>query len=233
MASLKPAEKTLLLVEDDRALAEGLAFTLQQSGYSVTIAASRAEALAFQRRCVFTVCILDIGLPDGDGFSVCRHIRAAGDTAVLFLSAREEEVHVVRGLELGADDYLVKPFRVGELLARVAAVLRRRSGSHDNGEVIQSGGIVLNLKTGRVRQDGNEVFLTPTEYRLLATLMKQQDAIVPRERLLDALWDSQGRVVEENTLSVNIRRLRQKVEKDPERSRRIETIRGVGYRWIG
>lgn len=212
----------ILITEDDLILREGLCALLTQEGYHVHAAANlrAAKALLLQER--FDLILLDQRLPDGLGTDLCRALRSEGvDTPVLFLTACDEEADVVRGLDAGADDYVTKPFRSLELLSRIRALLRRT-----NTAVYAENGIYADLKTMTVRRDGVPLFLTPTEFQILAALLRSAGAIVPRETLLHRIWDCGGEFIEDNTLSVHVSRLREKIG-----AAHIITVRGVGYRW--
>ena len=223
----------ILIVEDDRALSRGLEFTLGNQGYRVLTADTLSRAEAVIREAGTDLLLLDIGLPDGSGFDLCRRVRSSGeifaDLPVIFLTACDEEVHVVMGLDLGGDDYITKPFRVNELLSRIQAVLRRRNGRQGIRNLEE--GLTVDMDRHTVLRDGQTVPLTSTEYRLLRFLYENRGAVLLRERILEQLWDTDGHFVDENTLSVYIRRLREKLEEDPGNPRYIETVRGLGYRW--
>lgn len=212
----------IMITEDDLILREGLCALLTQEGYQVRAAADlrSAKALLTQER--FDLILLDQRLPDGMGTDLCRTLRSEGvDTPVLFLTACDEETDVVRGLDAGADDYVAKPFRSQELLSRIRALLRRTYSA-----VYAENGIYADLNTMTVRRDGSPVFLTPTEFQILAALLRSAGTIVPRETLLHRIWDCGGEFIEDNTLSVHVSRLREKIGAE-----HIVTVRGVGYRW--
>ncbi|MBQ6268485.1 MAG: response regulator transcription factor [Clostridia bacterium] len=212
----------ILITEDDLILREGLCALLTQEGYHVRTAADlrSAKALLTQER--FDLILLDQRLPDGVGTDLCRTLRSEGvDTPVLFLTACDEETDVVRGLDAGADDYVAKPFRSQELLSRIRALLRRT-----NFAIYAENGIYADLNSMTVRRDGSPLFLTPTEFQILAALLRSAGMIVPRETLLHRIWDCGGEFIEDNTLSVHVSRLREKIG-----AAHIVTVRGVGYRW--
>ncbi len=229
---------SILLVEDDTALARGLCYSLEQEGWRVihasTLAKSRESALAVH----FSLVLLDVSLPDGSGFDFCRELVETFSFPVIFLTACDEEVNVVMGLDLGGDDYITKPFRVQELLSRVRAVLRRSGGSSRSGgpsadepEICRSGDITIDGRQCRVWKGGSPVSLTATEYRLLRLLAHSGQMVLTREKLMELLWDNDEKYVDSNTLSVYIRRLREKIEDRPDAPLHIETVRGLGYRW--
>ncbi len=220
----------LLLLEDDAGLIDGLAYALPKNGFSVDIARSLAEARACLHKQRYDLLLLDVTLPDGSGFSLCESVRAASDPVpIIFLTASGEETHIIHGLDLGADDYITKPFRLGELCSRIRARLRRTS----DGRLLRSGTLTVDRLAGRAVWNGRTLDLTAAEYRLLCLLMENCGKTLSRTAILDALWDGQGSFVDDNTLSVYIRRLREKVEDDPSRPARLLTVRGLGYRWKG
>lgn len=214
----------ILLCEDDEFLRSGLEEMLQKEGYDVVSTDSCSAAISAFERGGFGLVILDVMLPDGSGFDICSHIRAGGsDVPILFLTACDDEIQIVRGLDSGADDYVTKPFRLLELLSRVRALLRRNAKSKP---VSASGNVVVNEDNMTVRINGERIYLTPTEYHILCVLMRNSGAIVTRDTLLQNIWDSGGAFIDDNTLSVHISRLREKIG-----SEYIRTVRGVGYRW--
>ncbi|HEX3043297.1 MAG TPA: response regulator transcription factor [Bacillota bacterium] len=226
----------ILIVEDDEALAMGLEFALTKEGFAPYRASTLKEALeAFNgnsSQTGFSLALLDVMLPDGNGFDLCKKIREKSDLPVIFLTACDEEVHVVLGLDIGADDYITKPFRVKELVSRIKAILRRTGNQKsETNETITSHGVTLDPMTARATKNGVDLPLTPVEYRLLAALIQNPFQTLTRNQLLEKLWDIEGEFVDDNTLSVNIRRLREKLEADPSNPEYIVTIRGIGYKW--
>ncbi len=224
---------TILLVEDDANLSAGLAFTLRREGHEVVPAPTRAEADRQLSAREFDLLVLDVMLPDGSGFDVCRAVRRRSRVPIIFLTARDEEVSVVRGLEQGADDYIAKPFRVRELVSRISAVLRRTSAASAAGTTIRAGDIVIDLGAARACRGGTDLGLSAEEFRLLALLARHPGQTLERSVIMERLLDSAEPFVDDNTLSVYIRRLREKVERDPSEPRLIVTVRGLGYRWEG
>lgn len=218
----------LFLLEDDSAIATGLAYSLENEGYSVSVAKSVKEALKIISNEDFSLYILDLTLPDGNGYDVCRAIKKMGDYPVIFLTAYDDEVNVIMGLELGADDYISKPFRVKELMARIKTVLRRYSRESAEG-IIKAGNLVINTNEAKVYKNNNEIILTATEYKLLLTFLNNKGVILTRTRLLENLWDVEGDFINDNTLTVYIKRLRDKIEDNPSKPQLIKTIRGLGY----
>lgn len=222
--------KQILLVEDDKTIVMGLEYTLKQEGYGVTVCHTAAAAMQALQGARFDLALLDLSLPDGSGYDICRAIRAQGDTPVVFLTACDEEVSVVMGLDMGADDYITKPFRVRELLSRLRTVLRRAEKAGENSDELRLGPIAINTKQARVTRSGEEIVLTALEYRLLLTLAAHPGQVLSRSQLLEGIWDIGGEFVTDNTLSVYIKRLREKLGDDPQNPRLIHTVRGLGYR---
>lgn len=218
----------IFLLEDDNAIGIGLTYSLKNEGYSVTIAKTVEEALEIIRNKTFTLYILDLTLPDGSGYDVCTQIKKQGDLPVIFLTAYDDEVNVIMGLELGADDYISKPFRVKELLARIKTVLRRYNKDTADG-MINIGNIRINTNEAKVYKDSKEVILTAMEYRLLLIFINNRGIVLSRQKLLEDIWDVAGDFVNDNTLTVYIKRLRDKIEEDPASPNIIKTIRGLGY----
>lgn len=220
----------ILLVEDDTAITIGLQYSLEREGYDVLIAKNVNEALQLLQSHPFLFVIIDIGLPDGNGFQVCLEAKKR-HLPVLFLSAQDEEATIVKGLDLGGDDYVTKPFRLQELLSRIRSILRRYQTSRQ--EDILVGDLIINQKQGKVFRGQQEIYLSALEYQLLLIFIHHPNQIMTRMQLLDALWDQKGQYVEDNTLSVTIRRLREKIEKDDKDPQLLKTIRGLGYRMEG
>lgn len=219
----------LLVVEDDPALMAGLRYSMEKDGFEVRTAGGVRDGWQAFLQDRPDLVVLDVGLPDGTGFDLCGRIRKEAATPILFLTACDEETQVVMGLDMGGDDYITKPFRLRELLSRIRALLRRSADKPV--QTLVSGVFTLKTDESRFYRDGEEISLTPAEYRLLRLLMQNQERTLTRDQLLDTLWDTGGDFVDENTLSVYIRRLRAKVEETPSLPVHIRTVRGVGYRW--
>lgn len=232
----------VLLVEDDEAITMGLSYSLEKEGYEVVTAKNATEARSVWTTGKYDICVLDINLPDGSGYDICRYIKQSEDVPVIFLTAVDAEVNVVMGLEMGADDYICKPFRVGELMARIKSVLRRAdriqscgtgNSKPDHPEVI--GDIRVNTKEAKVVRIDREaeleetIELTALEYRLLLTFVNNRGIVLSRKKLLSDMWDISGDFVNDNTLTVYIKRLRDKIERDPANPEIIRTVRGLGY----
>lgn len=218
----------LFVLEDDAAIGMGLSYSLKNEGYDVTVAKNVKSAYEILNKETFSLYILDLTLPDGSGYDVCREIKKSGDFPVIFLTAYDDEVNVVMGLELGADDYISKPFRVKELLARIKSVLRRYSKDSPDG-VVSVGSIKVNTNEAKVYKNGAEIILTAMEYKLLLIFINNWGKVLSRQRLLEDIWDVAGDFVNDNTLTVYIKRLRDKIEEDPAKPAVIKTVRGLGY----
>lgn len=222
----------ILLLEDDPGLTEGLVYALNREGFRTDTAQTVAEAFRCLEKSCYQLLILDITLPDGTGYEVCEKVRKSGNSVpILFLTALDEEVNIIRGLDGGGDDYMVKPFRLGELCSRIRALLRRNGAVSSQNTFLHSGPLSVDLTAGKVTLNGRAQELTQGEYRLLCLFLNHPGQLLTRNVILDALWDGNGNFVDDNTLSVYIRRLREKIEPDPSDPRYLLTVRGFGYRW--
>lgn len=224
---------TVLVVEDDSVILEGLRFALTQEGYQVKTAASAAEAMeVIEGRDSIGFYLLDVMLPDGDGYQICRAVRQVSQAPILFLTACDDEVNTVMALEQGADDYIAKPFRIRELTARMKAILRRTSRNPEAAaNILTVGRNQVNLQTGRVYLDQEEIVLTAMEYKLLLIFLNHRGQILTRRQILEHIWDEAGDFVNDNTLSVYVKRLRKKLG-DTAEGELIQTVRGTGYRLV-
>lgn len=226
----------ILLVEDDKTIAAGLEYSLQQENFSTVLCynAESAERILSKDISQFDLCLFDLSLPDGSGYDLCRLVKRRRDIPVIFLTAYDDEVNVVMGLDIGADDYITKPFRIRELISRIKSVLRRYgkqpSNWNDNKAIINLEDIQINTLEGKVYKKGAEVALTALEYRLLLTFANHIGQILSRNQLLEQIWDIAGDFVNDNTLTVYIKRLRAKLEDDPQNPALIKTVRGLGYK---
>lgn len=218
----------IFLLEDDEAIGIGLTYSLENEGYNVTLAKSVKEAEKIIDEKEFSLYILDLTLPDGSGYDVCKRIKAKGDLPVIFLTAYDDEVNVIMGFELGADDYISKPFRVKELMLRIKSVMRRYSNETSDG-IIKINNLKINTNVAKVYKNNEEIILTAMEYRLLLILLSNRGKVLSRTALLENIWDVAGDFVEDNTLTVYIKRLRDKIEEDPAKPEFIKTVRGLGY----
>lgn len=220
----------ILLVEDDSTLAIGMEYSLKKEEYEVDVANTISLGEELFKKNEYNLVLLDVMLPDGNGYELCQEIRKNSDIPIIFLTACDEEVNIVMGLDIGGDDYITKPFRIRELISRIRAVLRRYE--KDNGaKTLVSGGIKIYLLEGKVEKNEEEVFLTPIEYKLLINLMENSNQVLSRNIILESLWDTGGEFVDDNTLSVYIKRLREKIEYNSSIPKYIKTIRGLGYKW--
>lgn len=220
---------SILFVEDDDTIAMGVEYSLKQDGFQVSLAYRLEEARGLLKHQPFDLVLLDLGLPDGSGYALCKEIRAAGDTPIIILSARDEEASIVLGLDLGADDYITKPFRLRELISRMKAVLRRRGPVEAGDRTLACGDVTVFAQQAKVYKNGREVLLTALEYRLLLTLILNQGRLLTRSQILGSIWDVDEDFVNDNTLTVYIKRLREKLEDDPQNPALIKTVRGLGY----
>lgn len=218
--------QTILLVEDEPAIVRSLTEYLSVEGFSVTAVTGQAEAEVRLAQASFDLLLVDVSLSDGDGFGVCAAARAHG-LPVIFLTASDDENSVVRGLDMGAEDYIPKPFRPRELVSRIRNVLRRHSGG---GAAALPCGVTVDTERGTVRKYGAQVPLSALEYRLLVVFLNHRGHLLSRARLLEEIWDAGGDFVGDNTLTVYIKRLREKIEDDPQSPEIIRTVRGLGYR---
>lgn len=218
----------ILLVEDDPTIIETLTELLRGAGYSVDTADTQREAIDLATRQSYQLLLLDVTLKQGNGFAVCAAVKeATPEVPVIFLTASDDEFNTVTGLTMGADDYIAKPFRPRELLARIATTIRRSQPSR---RIISLGNLTIDTDRAYVERDGQEICLSALEYRLLLLFASNPNKLVTREMIRDALWDDAGTYVEENTLSVYIKRLRDKIEPDPAKPTVIMTVRGLGYK---
>lgn len=218
----------IFLLEDDEAIGIGLTYSLENEGYNVTLAKSVKEAEKIIDEKEFSLYILDLTLPDGSGYDVCKRIKAKGDLPVIFLTAYDDEVNVIMGFELGADDYISKPFRVKALMLRIKSVMHRYSNETSDG-IIKINNLKINTNEAKVYKNNEEIILTAMEYRLLLILLSNRGKVLSRTALLENIWDVAGDFVEDNTLTVYIKRLRDKIEEDPAKPEFIKTVRGLGY----
>lgn len=216
----------LLLVEDDILLGEAVKSALEQDGHAVALAQSASQAWNLWQAVRFDLCLLDIHLPDGSGLDLCAGFRKIRDTPIIFLTANDTDEDIVRGFQLGCDDYVTKPFAPEVLRQRVLAVLRRTRGY---AQIICFRDLEIDLERQTVRRQGETIRLTATEWKLLERLVRSRGRVLTRNMLLEQIWDVEGSFVDENTLSVHIRRLRQKLEPDPKNPCYVVTVFGLGY----
>ena len=221
----------LLLLEDDQSLIDGLVYALTKEGFALDVAMTVREARAQLATQAYDLLLLDQTLPDGSGLALCEEVRAGGSAVpIIFLTAMDEEIQVIRALDAGGDDYITKPFKLGELCSRIRAQLRRSGMLRQQEQESVSEGTVR-IEGGRAYREEEPLELTATELRLLACFLRNRGQVLTREQLLAALWDEDANFVDDNTLSVYIRRLREKVERDPSAPQHLRTVRGLGYEW--
>ncbi|EQG22759.1 response regulator [Clostridioides difficile DA00065] len=219
-----------MLVEDDLSLIYGLEFSIQKSGFNIDIARTVKEAMQMYEEKNYDLLLLDVSLPDGNGFQICEKVREVSNIPIIFLTASDEEVNVVMGLDMGGDDYITKPFKLNELISRIKALLRRYNVASNVNE-LSSNNITIKLLENRVFKGEFEVELTTAEYKLLCLFMKNKNIVLTRKNILDKLWDGNGSFIDDNTLSVYVRRLRNKIEDNPENPKFLLTVRRMGYKW--
>ncbi|WP_053363377.1 response regulator transcription factor [Bacillus sp. FJAT-27251] len=222
----------ILLVEDDRTIASGLEYSLKQEEYETVLCHDAASAKEMIQNQIgeIDLCLFDLNLPDGSGYDLCALVKKRRDIPVIFLTAFDDEVNVVMGLDMGADDYITKPFRIRELVSRIKSVLRRYHRHAQPQNTIDIGNIQINTLEGKVYKQGKEVLLTALEYRLFLIFANHIGQVLTRAQLLDRIWDVAGDFVNDNTLTVYIKRLREKLEDNPQNPTLIKTIRGMGYK---
>lgn len=224
----------ILLVEDDKTIASGLDYSLKQDEYETIVCHNAADAktVIIENLESVDLCLFDLSLPDGSGYELCELVKKQSDKPVIFLTALDDEVNVVMGLDMGADDYISKPFRVRELLSRIKSVLRRyhKQQTIQPKNVMDIENIRINTLEGKVYKNGVEVLLTALEYRLFLIFANHIGQVLSRTQLLERIWDVAGDFVNDNTLTVYIKRLREKLEDEPQSPRIIKTIRGMGYK---
>lgn len=223
--------KRILLVEDDLSLINGLSFAIQKQGYMLEIARTIYEEEKMWKDGEYDLVILDVSLPDGSGFDICEKIRKTSKVPIIFLTAADEETDIIMGLDIGGDDYITKPFKLAVFMSRINALLRRSDNFKQINTELNSNGIKVELLKGLVYKNGNQIELTASEYKLLCLFMENSDMVLSPEQILGRLWDCDENYVDNNTLTVYIRRLRVKVEDDPSNPKRIITVRRMGYKW--
>ena len=223
--------KRLFLLEDDLSLINGLSFALKKEGYEIDVARTTLEADTLWVNDKYDLLILDVSLPDGSGFDFCRKIRLTSKVPVIFLTAADEETDIIMGLDIGGDDYITKPFKLAVFLSRLHALLRRSENFNTDVTELKSNDIRIRLLKGEVYKQGKLLVLTASEYKLLCLFMENPDQILSPEQILGKLWDCSENYVDNNSLTVYIRRLRTKIEDNPGEPKRIVTVRGMGYKW--
>ena len=227
--------KRIFFAEDDLSLIGGLTFALKKQGYETEVARTSLEARRIWKDARYNLLILDVSLPDGSGYDLCRFIRETSKVPIIFLTAADEETDIIMGLDIGGDDYITKPFKLAVFLSRVNALLRRSenfdgNSGQENVE-LSSGGITVQRLKGEVYKDGVKLDLTAGEYKLLCLFMENPDMVLSPEQILGRLWDHEEKYIDSSTLTVYIRRLRTKIEDDPGEPKKIITVRRMGYKW--
>ncbi|MBN1876366.1 MAG: response regulator transcription factor [Anaerolineae bacterium] len=223
--------KRIFLVEDDLSLISGLSFAIKKQGYEIDIARTSLEADTLWAGGKYELIILDVSLPDGSGFDICRKIRQTSKVPIMFLTAADEETDIIMGLDIGGDDYITKPFKLAVFMSRINALLRRSNNFSQADTELNSNDIKVQLLKGEVYKNGKQLDLTANEYKLLCLFMENPDIVLSPEQILSRLWDCNEDYINNNTLTVYIRRLRKKIEDEPGNPKRIITIRRMGYKW--
>ena len=221
----------ILLLEDDLSLVNGLSFALKKRGFSLDVARTLLEAEHLWEDGTYDLLVLDVALPDGSGFAFCKKVRQISKVPIIFLTASDEEMNIIMGLDIGGDDYITKPFKLGVLESRFNALLRRANDFGAADTELVSNNIRISLLKGQAFKNGELLDLTAAEYRLLCLFMQNPNVVLPRERILEKLWDCEGSFIDSGSLTVYMRRLRMKVEDDPGEPRMLLTVRGMGYKW--
>lgn len=221
----------ILIIEDDLSLINGLSFAIKKQGYDVDIARTVLETDTVFADVKYDLVILDVSLPDGSGFDVCKKIRKISKVPIIFLTAADEETDITMGLDIGGDDYITKPFKLAVLMSRINAILRRNNNFNQSEAELNSNNITIKLLKSEVYKNGTKIYLTTGEYKLLCMFMENPDIVLSAEQILGKLWDCDENYVDNNTLTVYIRRLRTKIEDNPSEPQMIVTVRGMGYKW--
>lgn len=223
--------KRLFLLEDDLSLISGFSFAVRKQGFEIEVARTTLEADKLWATEKYDLAILDVSLPDGSGFDFCRKIRQTSKMPIMFLTAADEETDIIMGLDIGGDDYITKPFKLAVFMSRINALLRRSDNFTENKAELCSNNIRVDLLKNKVYKDDKLLELTAGEYKLLRLFMENPDQVLSSEQILGQLWDYNENYVDNNTLTVYVRRLRTKIEDDPSTPKRIITVRRMGYQW--
>lgn len=221
----------ILLLEDDLSLINGLSFAFQKQGFTLEIARTLKEAEELWEDGRYELLVLDVSLPDGTGFEFCQKVRQSSKVPIIFLTASDEEMNIIMGLDIGGDDYITKPFKLGVLMSRINALLRRAKDFHFADSELNSNGIKVFLLQGQAYKNNERLDLTAAEYKLLCFFMKNPNTVLSKEQILDKLWDCEGNYIDSSTLTVYIRRLRMKIEDNPSEPKMLLTVRRMGYKW--
>lgn len=223
--------KRIFFVEDDLSLISGLSFAMKKQGYEIVVARTSTEADTLWVNSQYDLVILDVSLPDGSGYDLCKKIRETSKLPIMFLTAADEETDIIMGLDMGGDDYITKPFKLAVFLSRVNALLRRSDNFNQADTELNSNGIKVELLKRKVYKNEEQLDLTASEYKLLCLFMNNPEIVLSPEQILSKLWDCDGNYVDNNTLTVYIRRLRTKIEDNPSEPKKIVTVRRMGYKW--
>lgn len=223
--------KRIFFVEDDLSLINGLSFAIKKQGYEIDIAQTSSEAENLWMNGKYDLVILDVSLPDGSGYDLCKKIRQTSKVPIIFLTAADEETDIIMGLDIGGDDYITKPFKLAVFLSRVNALLRRSANFNQADTELNSNGIRIQLLKHEVYKDDVLIDLTASEYKLLCLFMENPNIVLSSEQILSRLWDCEENYIDNSTLTVYIRRLRTKIEDDPGNPQKIVTVRRIGYKW--
>lgn len=221
----------ILLLEDDLSLINGLSFVFKKQGFELSIARTLKEAEGMWKDGKYDLLILDVSLPDGCGFEFCKKVRLTSKVPIIFLTASDEETSIIMGLDIGGDDYITKPFKLGVFVSRINALLRRANSFQAMDTELQSNGIKVLLLQGQVFKNGVRLDLTAVEYKLLCLFMRNPNMVLTKEQILDKLWDCDGNYIDSSTLTVYMRRLRMKIDDNPSEPQMLLTVRGMGYKW--
>ena len=221
----------ILLLEDDLSLINGLSFAFRNQGFELAVVRTLKEANELWGEGKYDLLVLDVSLPDGTGFEFCKKVRQVSKVPIIFLTASDEEMNIIMGLDIGGDDYITKPFKLGVLVSRINALLRRAKDFNSTDTELQSNGIKVLLLQGQVFKNEKLIDLTAAEYKLLCLFMKNPNVVLTKEQILDKLWDCEGNYIDSSTLTVYMRRLRMKIEDNPSEPQMLLTVRRMGYKW--
>ena len=221
----------ILLLEDDLSLINGLSFAFRKQGFELAVVRTLKEANELWGEGKYDLLVLDVSLPDGTGYEFCKKVRQVSKVPIIFLTASDEEMNIIMGLDIGADDYITKPFKLGVLVSRINALLRRAKGFNSTDTELQSNGIKVLMLQGQVFKNEKLIDLTAAEYKLLCLFMKNPNVVLTKEQILDKLWDCEGNYIDSSTLTVYMRRLRMKIEDNPSEPQMLLTVRRMGYKW--
>ena len=221
----------ILLLEDDLSLINGLSFAFRKQGFELAVVRTLKEANELWGEGKYDLLVLDVSLPDGTGYEFCKKVRQVSKEPIIFLTASDEEMNIIMGLDIGGDDYITKPFKLGVLVSRINALLRRAKGFNSTDTELQSNGIKVLMLQGQVFKNEKLIDLTAAEYKLLCLFMKNPNVVLTKEQILDKLWDCEGNYIDSSTLTVYMRRLRMKIEDNPSEPQMLLTVRRMGYKW--